>query len=152
MQLTSSDQLKVFCGHAWLADLHDYDFVQLIRFGQDGWGELQQGDGQAMKIQAKFRYSMPSPGRLDLEFFDTPAFYNPVELGFTRTDENAYRKLVFELILDPPEADCQTMAGMVKRNFPWLLRFHSEPFPVGDEPDETLLEYYGRPLRSDELA
>ena len=129
-----------------------YDFLQSIRFGRDGWGELQQGDGQAMKIQAKFRYAMPASGRLDLEFFDTPDCYDPRGAGFTRTDENAHRELAFELILEPQQADCQTMAGMVKDSFPWLLRFHSEPFPVGDEPNETLLEYYGRPLRSDELA
>ena len=40
----------------------------------------------------------------------------------------------------------------MKHSFPWLLRFHSEPFPVGYEPNETLLEYYGRPLRSDQFA
>jgi hypothetical protein len=152
MEPTSVDQLTVLRGHSWSSGLHYYDFLQSIRFGRDGWGILTQGDGQAIKIQAKFRYSLPSPSRLSLEFFDTPAFYDPEEIGFARTEENAFREPEFELIAGPHEADCQTMGGMVKRSFPWLLRFHCEPFPIGDEPNETRLEYYGRPLRANEQA
>ena len=83
---------------------------------------------------------------------DTPESYDPQQLGFERTQENAYRELNFEIIPGPHQADCQTMGGMVKRSFPWLLSFHSEPFPLGYEPSETLLEYYGRPLQPGELA
>jgi hypothetical protein len=152
MESPAAGQLAILRTHVWSAGLQYYDFLQSVRFGREGWGMMTQGDGQAIKVEAKFRYSVQEPGRLHLEFFDTSSCYSPQDLAFERTEENASRYVLFDVIPGPHQASCQTMAGMTTRGFPWLLRFHSEPFPIGYEPSETLLDYYGRPLRADEMA
>jgi hypothetical protein len=109
MHLTPADQLAILRGHAWSTGLDDYAFLQSIRFCTDCSGNMQQGDGQVVKIEVKFSFSVPSAGRLCLEFFDTPAWYNPQELAFARTEENACRQAAFDLVRGPHDVDCQTM-------------------------------------------
>jgi hypothetical protein len=151
MESTSADVLSVLRSHAWSAGLHWYDYLQWVQFGMDGSGFMSQGAGQSIKVEARFRYSVPRLGRLHLEFLDTPSCYCAEDLAFERTEGNAIRDVVFDLIPVPHAVGCATMGGMVRRGFAWLLRFHSEPFPVGYEPSVTLLDYYGRPLRADDV-
>jgi hypothetical protein len=150
MESLSAAQSLIFRSHGWCAGLEWYDFLQSIRFGSDGWGFMNQGDGQSIKIEARFRYSVPGPRSLRLEFFDTPSCYGPEDLSFERTAENAIRDVAFDLLPGPHEVACGTMGGLVRRPFAWLLRFQSEPFPFGHQPSETLLDYYGRTLRPHE--
>lgn len=144
---SKDEQLLILRGHEWNAGFFS-DFIQSIDFDPESRGTMFQGDGQAVKIEASFRYELPESGRLIIEFLDTPSCYDPEDLAFERTEDNSTRQLVFDLIPGPHEVDRGTMGGMVKDVFAWQLRFGSEPFPLGYEPAESLLEYYGWPLRS----
>jgi hypothetical protein len=54
MHLTPADQLAILRGHAWSTGLDDYAFLQSIRFCTDCSGNMQQGDGQVVKIEVQF--------------------------------------------------------------------------------------------------
>jgi hypothetical protein len=128
MEATSAGRLSILRDHVWRTGLQWYDLLQVIRFGTDGWGIVMRGAGQHNNLEARFRYSLPEPGRLDLEFFDTPSCSSPERLAFKRTESNAHLEVRFDLIPGRHEAACQTMDGMVRRGFPWLLRFDPAPY------------------------
>ena len=146
MDLTTDEQSEILCAHGWSTG-HLYSFIQSIRFGADGWGTMVEGGGQIIQVEARFRHSFVRPGLLQLEFHDTPAWFNPNELGFERDEENAYRQVSFGLVRGPHQVECETMGDPVTVNFLWLLRFGVEPFPVGYQPGTTRLEYHGGVLK-----
>jgi hypothetical protein len=129
----------ILTGTLWRTGIEVYDFFQYVEFRPDGSGVMGQGANHAIIILiVNFTYQYEDRETLKFEFYDTT---HRVWGGlFYRTDENAYRKVRFQVSegLFVPK----TPFGGVE---PYLyqLELDRDPFPEGYQPRKTRLQYHG---------
>lgn len=125
----------------WRARPEWYDFIQSIEFHDKNSGRMVWGQNQRVQIDVDFCYQLLPNNVLKFEFFDTER-KSPgrTRRTFERTEMNAFQQVEFLLIkgsflVNKPYG--------YDEKYQYILRFFSQPFPVGWNPSGDLLDYYG---------
>jgi hypothetical protein len=138
---------QILTSSSWRVSQPFYDFLQSITFAADGTGEMVYGYAQAIQLLVCFRFTVPQPGRLHVEFLDTvDDVYGPM---FTASEQNRHRDVGFTLEEGEYPRIVQTMGGPRTQVHHYALHFDTDPFPDGYQPDDVHLTYYGELLREE---
>ena len=143
----------------WGANPQDYNRMNLLTFGADGSGQLVLGHGQSVLAMVRYRFEIPTPGTLRIQFVDAVSnelFVKNGRLGRELLEAEGGMPRELKYVLRNGDFRGQMNIGSEQGPFTYHFRAaitfaeppYSEPTVrrFGHRPGVTDYTYYGHPV------